>query len=101
MLGLANNQTPQALSVHLHITVLQSTPVYLLSQMWTNGKYDSEVGPLTKCKSIGPGWKERKQNTFAQTKAFKYSKLKAKYSLNIVQELRGVDVVKYFGVGQI
>ena len=38
---------------------------------------------------------------FAQTKAFKYSKLKAKYSLNIVQELRGVDVVKYFGVGQI
>ena len=55
VLGLANNQTPQALSVHLHITVLQSTQIYLLSQMWTNGKYDSEVGPLTKCKSIGPG----------------------------------------------
>ena len=78
MLGLANNQTPQALSVHLHITVLQSTPVYLLSQMWTNGKYDSELGPLIKCKSIVPGRKERKQNTFAQTKALKYSECKAK-----------------------
>ena len=46
--------------------------------MWTNGKYDSEVGPLTKCKSIGPGRKERKQNTFAQIKALKYSECKAK-----------------------
>ena len=41
------------------------------------------------------------KNMFVQTKAFKYSKLEAKYSLSIVQELEGVDVVvvRYFGVG--